>query len=228
MDETGGARSYRTWLIRPALDLKPIPMEKEVEFRKEFLFEKEPEVFTRGHLVNTGDAVSFDQKRVKKMAERALFSNYEDLLPTKRNFPAMVRTTAYVLCFINKCLRNVNRRKGTNKKWIGHLLAEATIWFSAFPAGPLIDKPDTKKMQLWVHLEEGSQRKQTVDLVISFSTGMNLASTQPFYKSHSSQDGLNDTHLNAALLYYFRQASQEVIEFNSRQVVEKIKFVIGL
>ena len=78
--------------LRPAQDLKPAVVENEDEFKKGFIFEKEPEVLTRGHLA----AENHDQlysKRVEKIAERAALSNYGKLLPTRRNdFPVTLIT----------------------------------------------------------------------------------------------------------------------------------------
>ena len=118
--------------LKPALDLKPSQVESKDEFKKGFIFEKEPEVLTRGHLADENPE-QLESKRVEKIAERAAFSNYDMLLPTRRSFPAMVRITSYVLIFINKCRSRVNRRLGSNKTWSGTLLLEASIWFSAFP-----------------------------------------------------------------------------------------------
>ena len=117
--------------IRSALGMMTVPVEKEEDFRKEFLIEKEPEVLTRGHLA--AEVEENDSRRLSKIAERAYFSNYVRLLPTRRNFPAMVRITGYVLAFIDKCRMRVNRRKGFNIKWTGQLQSEANLWFSAFP-----------------------------------------------------------------------------------------------
>jgi hypothetical protein len=209
--------------LRPALELKPIPKEKEDDFNKEFLFEKEPEVYTRGHLSEDEET----NKRITKMTERAEFSNYENLLPTKRPFPVMVRITGYVMCFISKCLRKVNIRRGTNKIWTGNLLAEATIWFSAFPVTTMNNDLDSHKMQLWVHLAEDEQETEnSCDLVSCLSEGLDMSSSATFYMAHTIGDvdtpgSLTDSFLNAALMYYFRVASKEVIEFNSKQVIER-------
>ena len=114
-------------------------------------------MFTKGHLADAENTLNFDQRRIEKMAERAAFSKCDKLLPTRRRFPAMVRITGYVICFISKCLNKVNRRKGTSKKFNGHLLSEATIWFSVFPVTVMVSDLETYKMQVRVHFGEKSE-----------------------------------------------------------------------
>ena len=115
-----------------------------------FLFEKEPEVLTRGHPASDPGTVS--QGRLAKLEERAIYSNYGDLLPTRRPFPFMVRVTGYVITFINKCRLFVSRRTGRNLKWSGPLLAEASLWFSAFPTTAMFTEMGIKEMEVWVNV----------------------------------------------------------------------------
>ena len=207
--------------LKPALDLKPVPAENDDEYKKGFVFEKEPEILTRGHLVGENPE-QFDRKRVEKMAERAAFSNYDRLLPTRRNFPAMVRITSYVLIFINKCLSRVNRRLGSNKTWSGTLLSEASIWFSAFPTTTLSEELEGHAMVqvVWVHTDLG--RIDETPLRKSFSV-QSMCEDDLYYRAHSTSVTFQptDSHLNAALLLYFRFASREVTQFNSKQLVDR-------
>ena len=186
--------------LKPALDLKPSQVESEDEFKKGFIFEKEPEVLTRGHLADDNPE-QLDSKRVEKIAERAVFSNYDMLLPTRRSFPAMVRITSYVLIFINKCRSRVNRRLGSNKRWSGTLLSEATIWFSAFPTTTLKEDQagHTMVQVAWVHTELAEVGK--TPLMEAFSV-QSLAEDDLYYRAHTTSVTFQptDSHINAALL----------------------------
>ena len=59
-------------------------------------------------------------------------------------------------------------------------------------------------------------------LVDVFADGMDFNEDDDFYKVHATDPNMpSDKYLNAALLYYFRQASKEVVKFNSKQLVDK-------
>ena len=210
--------------IRPALEMMTVPVEKEDDFRKEFLIDKEPEVLTRGHAA--ADLEDEDNKRVSKIAERATFSNYGRLLPTRRSFPAMVRIAGYVIAFIDKCRLRVNRRKGMDIKWAGQLLVEAGLWFSAFPTRHLTDEGMVNHVMV-ITVHETPFQTQEGELFGVFSVNMTGKYLDKFSKVHacpaSDSEGakISDKYLNAALLYFFRQASSEVLEFNSSQVVNR-------
>ena len=205
--------------IRPALDMMTLPVEKEEDFKKEFLIEKEPEILTRGHVADTLEDNA--TRREMKITERASFSQNKRLLPTRRSFPAMVRIASYVITFIDKCRIHVNRRKGMNIQWVGQLLVEAELWFSAFPTLTNQNFVD----QITVHLS--SPQLLAGQLYETFSVGLNEVCLAHFHDVHTciaSDSGrlqVSDKYLNAALLYFFRQAAREVLEFNSRKVVDK-------
>ena len=79
------------------------------------MFEKVPEILTRGHVVN--------ERRLGLMEERANYSRYL-ILPTKFPFPRLVRILSYVMSFICKARKN--------KKFSGDLLQEGQQRFSVF------------------------------------------------------------------------------------------------
>ena len=79
--------------IKPALDLRMSDDEKD-EFKDGIIFEKVPEVLTRGHTLN--------QDRISKIEQRALFSQYV-VIPTKFPFKMSFRVTMLVIKFIVKC-----------------------------------------------------------------------------------------------------------------------------
>ena len=79
--------------IKPALSLRMNEEEKD-EFKDGIIFEKVPEVLTRGHALN--------QDRISKMEQRAVFSQYV-VIPTKYSFQHSFRVTMMVIKFIVKC-----------------------------------------------------------------------------------------------------------------------------
>ena len=204
-------------VLIPAESLKPVTVEKEDDLKKGYLFEKEPEVLTRGHIAND-DEEEEDNTRLTKLAERGAFSNYGKLQPTRWKFPAMVRIAGYVLSFITKCRDKANRRKGVIKNWTGPLLVEAAIRFSAFPA---LGDEDANMMTVGMFVDMKNQRTESAHVVEAFADP-NYDDDDNFYKVHATATNLlSDRFLNAALTYYFRVASKEVIKFNSKQLVAK-------
>ena len=208
--------------IKQALDMKAVPEEKIEEFKREFIFEKEPEILTRGHLVD--NALKSNSSRVDKITKRAEFSNYGHLLPTRRRFPAMVRIAGYVLAFIDKCRIKVNRNRNKNIQWSGDLLAKAEIQFRCFPTSALKLNPGNYQMGVTVLCD--SPGSISSNLYCAFSKDISGGSNEIFTEVHSflevsSSYIPSDKYLNMALLYYYRKASSEVIQFNSKQVVDK-------
>ena len=115
-------------------------------------------------------------------------------------------------------------------RWSGPLLAEASLRFSAFPTTTISTEVGIKEMEVWltVNLDNSNEsevNKMNTDLISSFSADLKPVSLAFFLESHSVRDEAavlpTSKYLNAALLYYFRKASLEVIHFNSKASVEK-------
>ena len=190
-------------IIRPALSLNEVATaEDEEDYRKEFIVEKEPEILTKGHVTAAPGS-----KRIDKIASRAAFSNYGDLLPTRRAFPAMVRISSYVLRFLDKIRRKVNQRKAWNMQWKGDLLKESSIRFTAF------------------QVKENSEEHQpfAAFCVFEISNGQSVKLEQEQYLTSLFQNDLqqDEFYLNLALTYYFRQATKEFLHFNGSKQVER-------
>ena len=75
--------------IKPASSLRMTP-EEEDDFDKGMIYDKIPEILTRGHEVS--------QKRVTKIEERAAKVEYL-ILPTAYTFPKLVRIHSMVFSF---------------------------------------------------------------------------------------------------------------------------------
>ena len=91
--------------IKPATELR-LNDEEQEEFKDGVIFERMPELLTRGHIVN--------QIRVSEIEKRAKFSKYV-LLPTKFGFRKFIGVMIIVIKFLVKC------RKG--KPFRGSLLS---------------------------------------------------------------------------------------------------------
>ena len=87
--------------IKPASELR-VSKEMEDDFNKGLIFRDHDEILTRGRPTITTNIVI--ETRVKKLQERAEYSNYL-LVPTKYNFPATVRIYGYVMRFIQNASR---------------------------------------------------------------------------------------------------------------------------
>ena len=128
------------------------------------------------------------------MAERAQFSQYGELLPTRRKFPVMVRITAYVIAIVTRCrIRAIATKRMVRvyRDWAGKFLSPATIWFSAFPVIAMNSILYTHIMKIWVETSEYLE-KENVSLLKAFA----VDSVSPM-----------ENYLYAALLYYFRLVS---------------------
>ena len=79
--------------IVPVSDLKISDSEQE-EYKEGIIFNKIPELLTRGHVLN--------KERIDRIEERARFSNYV-ILPTKFNFKRSFHITMLVIKFVMKC-----------------------------------------------------------------------------------------------------------------------------
>ena len=208
--------------LKPAENLKAVTSEEEEDFKKGFVFDKEPEVLTRGHY---SSEKTYGSGRIAKIEERATYSNYGKLLPTRRSFPAMVRVAASVIAFITKCRQRVAHRKKLYMPWKGPLLKESSLWFSAFP----VSIADSELGNTWVNIKPPESTNHSCDkeLVDAFSQGLSPVSLAYYMETHTTRESSSGPahpsakYLNAALRLYFRLSSNEVIHFNSKTAVTK-------
>ena len=114
-------RSIAEGLIKPALDLKMNEDDRD-EFKEGIIFEKVPEVLTRGHNLNL--------ERISKIEERAQFSKYV-LVPTKYGFKKSFRIVVIIIKFIVKCRKSTTF---TGSKLSSPMKKIPTIFTSVVPA----------------------------------------------------------------------------------------------
>ena len=190
--------------IKPVSDIR-VTKDIEEEFNEGLVFGDREELLTRNNPAQIVNVVS--ENRVKKIQDRAEFSNYL-LLPTKHSFPATVRIYGYVLCFVQKA------RKG--RKLLGELLRSAKLWFSAFPSD---FKNNTTSSLKVMTCREQDINMETQPCVLRYFTIKKLVvSTEENHRVCILTDG----SLNLALLYLFRKGSAEVRNFVSKKFVSKI------
>ena len=197
--------------IKPASELR-MTVEEEQDYDRGLVYEKIPEILTRGHVVST--------KRVDLMEERAAHSKYL-LLPTKFSFPKVVRIYSIVFSFLSKCRRG--------KVILSRLLCEDKLWFSMFQA-KLEDCETGLELSsiAMVTRMEDEQCSDGVSLVSQFNKELFLSVDQRQVFA-ATQTVINDDvviktdkYTNMALLYLYRKATEEVKEFNTSAVVQKI------
>ena len=120
--------------IKLATDLR-LSDEEQKDFQDGVLFEKVPELLTRGHALN--------QLRVSEIEKRARFSNYV-LLPTKFGLKKFVGIMNYVFKFIVKC----RKYKPFNGPLLSsHLEKVPTLLTSAVPIINSVQSSDPHELQ---------------------------------------------------------------------------------
>ena len=121
--------SWMTLDIEEAVNMKPataLRVSKDIDgddiddYKRGLMFGGRDDV-TAGFPAQVEVGVS--ATRLKKLEERAKFSNYP-VLPTKHSFQRTVRIYGYIVSFVR------NARKG--RKMLGEMLKEAELWFSVF------------------------------------------------------------------------------------------------
>ena len=192
--------------IKTASSLRVKNGEEEDEYRKGIIFEKVPEILTRGHVVN--------ERRVGLMEERANFSKYL-ILPTKFSFPKVVRILSYVMSFISKARKN--------QRMNGEFLFEGQQRFSAFHGQIRITDEDSS-------LDVSSQDSSLVSRGLGFlgcgnlmalvTSDLSVDAKQLYMKTQLTRvaDVSNleldcSRYINLALLYLYRKASCEIKHF---------------
>ena len=136
--------------------------EEEDDYERGLVYERVPEVLTRGHVVSP--------RRVDLIEERATYSKYL-LLPTKFSFPKVVRIYSIVLSFVSNCRRG--------KILLSKLLCEGKLWFSMFHA-QLNDLETGKELRsiAMVTSAEGETSPISMNLVNKFSEELFLSEGQ--------------------------------------------------
>ena len=170
-------------ILVPAKEISVTDSEKK-EYDEGFVFERTPEIITRGHVVN---------KRVEKVKERAEFSDYP-LLPTKFAFAKTVRIYACVFKFLRgfKCLR---RRKNIQ------LTLNPSCSFKIFHISDT-ESENVKSQCLSVLLNLAGEQQNVTSNTVSSEEEKYLK------KENKVNHKVEEKDLNTALYFLFAKATK--------------------
>ena len=190
--------------------------EEESEFRKGLIFEKVPEVLTRGHTVT--------EARVSKIEKRANLSQYL-VLPTRFCFSSVVRILSHVMRFVSAC------RKG--KLLLSQMLREERLWFSVFIS--TVDSAQTQyntphigvvtSEQPYSRNKAHPETSRRICMLLNHLTDDMLKPQREHFLNtqlDNATERLTDKFVNMSLLYLYRKAGNEVRHFCTKEKVEKI------
>ena len=208
--------------LTPAAGLKLSP-DKSKDYSEGLVLEPDvPEVIVKGHTcVLDGEVQCFAATRRELIAERAEYSGYDpDLLPTKRSFPVMLRVTTMVITFCAKLL------KKAGKTFRGHLLSPSSIKLYVTVAdvdqvqssNERFSEFDYKSMVVFASVQPSSGSVEALSALACQLVGDNFLLTQ----LKQSNPGYTEVYIQLALQYYFRLATLEVKQFNSKPMIDKI------
>ena len=189
-------------ILTPVKDLR-MKKEEEETFNEGCVFEKIPEVLTKGHMVS--------EKRVSKLEERAKFSDYL-ILPTKFRFRKLVRIYSYVFAFSQKLKAAVKKRRPD----LFSTDSQCEHRFSMF----YIDLVPTQLGNNLIHgnshllLDYFGQHQRSVNKMDMFCASQ--------IDTSLSMPVPTDKCINMTLTYLFRKATGEVKNFNKKAKIEKI------
>lgn len=195
-----------TWSVEKAIEeeiLKPVAQlrlkaEEEDTFNEGCVFDREPEILTRGHQLN--------EKRVSKLQLRASFSDYL-VLPTKFGFRKLVRIYSYLISFCSKLKEKVKKRRPD--LFTGDI--KEKLSFSMFHVHPSQENlPGQKQQVLLAYFGQFSLTEDSADM---FTMAQTNGGDVPVP---------SDEYINLALCYLFRKGSGEVKKFNIKASLEKI------
>ena len=180
-------------ILTPAANLR-MTEEEEEDFRKGLIFEKSPEILTRGH------CVMLNRERINKVKGRAELSRYP-LSPTKFKFEKVVRTYAIIRKFLRsfKCVRDKLQKIGENKFQM--LTTKVTLDIEE-DIDRLVDNDRRYKKEF-----------------VGLSFGVKKPGTQFKGKYHVQ---LSKEDVSWALQYLFTKGTNEVKMFNEKEFIDKI------
>ena len=200
------SQAVKEGVLKAATELR-VSKDMESDYNDGLIFKDQEDIFSRGHFAECAAAVS--EVRVKKIQERANFSQYL-LLPTKYSFSSTVRIYGYIISFVK------NARQG--RKMLGEMLKEAKLWFSVFSTDLALNNSSCVKIMSKVH----QNSLPGVTKVLGHFTLKKLTVNNMNQKKLI----LTENSLHQALLYLFRKSSNEVHKFVSKKVINKIAYEV--
>ena len=180
--------------ITPALDLRISDSEKE-EFKEGIIFEKVPELLTRGHVLN--------KERISKIEERAKHSDYV-LLPTKYGFKMSFRIVMLVIKFLVKCRRG--------KPFNGHKLSSPVKKIPAILAADQrfnLSPPVKQKAQDMLDADMMKEEEKCTKLTITYLYRTATEEVKEFVKAET----LKKMSIESDGILYSKNRLLESMEF---------------
>ena len=198
-------------ILTPALSLVMQP-DQQKDFEEGLVLERTHDILVQGHESTSTDPRCHVacQQRMELVSTRALFSKYL-LLPTKYSFPKVVRIVAIVAKFCEAF-------KQKWKKGYSDLPSRRTRQqdFQVFHTPFTGDNYYDATPNLFPFEVSGGSATR-LPLVAQFS-GMSS-----FYSNGNTMNiKLSEDDFQDALHYYYKKATAEVVEFNKREVIEKL------
>ena len=216
------------------LRLKP---EEESDYQQGLMYEKYPEVLTRGHV----EVHKVTPERVDKMKERAFVADYL-LVPTKHSFPATVRIYSMVFSFVRK-----------NRKILSKLLMEGKLSFQLFTV-TLEEETDVPKLYgerpfppgIAMMVNTTGKEPQGISLVSNYSPepifdiqanhkhqkyGWDKTAWKDLFAAmQMDRSDLGavptDRYINQALLYLYRKETTVVKAFHKQKELNKMSYEV--
>ena len=185
-------------ILTPASKLR-LTDEEENLYKKGFVFEKSPEILTKGH------AVMLVNARVEKVKERQEFSNYL-IPPNKFKFEKFVRVLSIVKKFLQKCSK-------------GKLFKKENTRFQMFPVLNMMITVQRSKLSYLILIKVKPAIMHYYLSKNLYSVGVKKPGIQ-FKGEHYVE--LDDDDISWALEYLFQKGSEEVKKFCSPDFVKKI------
>ena len=218
--KTTVAKAIAHGSIKPALDLRVHDEDKE-EFKDGVVYDKIPEVLTRGHALN--------KDRISKVEARAIFSQYI-VIPTKYNFKKSFRVTMLVIKFAAKCLNRLGKRFQGSKLSLPLEKVPKIFTSICSPSlSPCQQNSDFPKNSDCFHgntdlfRENSDHFKENSDLSCrNTDLSRNVGPAVPCDLLELDMMQENESYVKLAATYFFRTASLEVIQFNKKDYIDKI------
>ena len=197
-------------ILKPVSELRLNSKEEIDDFHDGCVFDRVPEILTRGHVLN--------QRRLSLIQERASFSQYL-LVPTKLSFRRTVRVYSYVFSFIYKLRRAVLKRKSMD---LEEPFYEGSVKFSIFTTNTgNVVHPTEDNIHGTAPLP-GQLYQYYAEFTAVQSPPGYFALSQGEINATTAATNVSDKFINMALTCLYRKASTEVKKFNGKKFVEKI------
>jgi hypothetical protein len=203
-------------ILTPITDLTMKP-EYQAEYEDGFVLERAPDILTQGHLLSMLTA----NMRIEKTTARATFTNYI-ILPTKFEFPKVVRILALCLKFI-KAFRNKWSKTHEREQAPPTQLRSFILASDAHHSGNLIIDPESTDTDT-TELDKLPLTRQ----IGAYSSYWKYNPEEPWGKQFSHiAVRIQEGDIQWVLHYYYAAATREVEHFVKPNIISRIAIKKG-